>query len=120
MACIGDDFCVLVERALGILERRRGPQRAAARELLVRDAKLNCVFHSVDRNDVAVLDKRNRAPVLRFWNDVANAESVRSKWCTLARVQTKKRSKERKPKLSRPSENIQTHHQNHTAPRNAQ
>jgi hypothetical protein len=80
MARIRDDFGVLVERALGVLERGRGPQRAAARELLVRDAQLNRVFHGVDRNDVAVLDERDRAPVLRFWNDVADAESVRPKW----------------------------------------
>lgn len=76
VAGIFDDLGVLVERALGNLERRRLPLLAAALELLGSNLQLNSVLDCIHRDNVAVADQSDGPADLRFRHDVANAETV--------------------------------------------
>ena len=78
MASVRDRLGVLVQRALGDLERRRLPRLPPPLQLLWGDAELDGVLDGVDGNDIAVLHQSNGAADLGFRYNVADAESVRS------------------------------------------
>ncbi len=73
-----DELDVLVQRALRDLERGRLPRCAAFLELLWRHMQLDRVLDGIDRDDIAVVDKRDRAADLGLRHDVADAEPVRT------------------------------------------
>jgi hypothetical protein len=78
MAGIFDHFNILVECSLGDLDWWGNPGFPTAFHLFGRDVQFHGVCHSIDRNGVAVLYKRNRSTNLGFRDDVTYAKPMRS------------------------------------------
>lgn len=79
MACVIHCLCVLIQSALSDLQWWCFPRCSPFLEFLGGDFQLNAVFDGVNRDDITVLDERNRSADLCFWNNMTNTKTVRAK-----------------------------------------
>ena len=76
MASVRHGLDVFEEGALADLQRVRDPCRATLRQLGLRDLEFESIVDSVHRDDIAVLDQRDRPADLCLGHNMANAEPV--------------------------------------------
>jgi hypothetical protein len=76
MTGIFHDFNVFIQRPLLRFVRWGDPFLPAAFELVRWYLQVDCIFNGINRDNVSILDERNRAAYLRFRDNVANYEPM--------------------------------------------
>ena len=76
MASIFHGFDIFIQRPLLRLEWWSGPVLPAAFEFVFWYLQVDCIFDSIHRNCISIVDKCNRTAYLSFRDNVANHESM--------------------------------------------
>ena len=78
MTGVRNDLDILIQSTLTNFERGCNPSRTSFVQFFRRNAQLDHVFNSVNSNDVAILDQRDRTTSLGLGDDMPNTKSVRT------------------------------------------
>ena len=70
---------IFVKSSLANLQRWSDPLFPSPLQLLGRDIHVNCVGNSVDGDNIAVPNQRDRPTNLSFWDDMSDDKAMGSK-----------------------------------------